>query len=302
MPRRWGYRDPLQTDIKPHPVCGASAPIGLRTKKITCAKISLLSHARRMQTRCMLDRSKERRLPVVLLIDDDLVSREVAATILTMAGFTVHTAESGEAALEMLANDVCRPGAILMDAQMPGLSGTELIAQLRSRTDTRIYAISGSDAPPEVAKAADGFLLKPFNAESLRKLIDGYRSENPPTVLDPNEPVVSAEVLAQLRKVMPESAVRQIYSAVVSDLGGRIQALGTAIAKGDMAEIRRIGHAIKGGCGMAGALQAARLGALLEAMPLNPKDNQLDNSAILLSDLRAAAQGLERMLEAELPA
>jgi HPt (histidine-containing phosphotransfer) domain-containing protein len=75
-----------------------------------------------------------------------------------------------------------------------------------------------------------------------------------------------------------------------------------AIAKGDAAEIRRIGHAIKGGCGMAGALQAARLGALLEATPLNFKDNQLDNSADLLSDLRAAAQGLERMLDAELPA
>jgi HPt (histidine-containing phosphotransfer) domain-containing protein len=101
---------------------------------------------------------------------------------------------------------------------------------------------------------------------------------------------------------MPESAVRQIYSVVVADLSGRIEALGTAIANGDAAEIRRIGHAIKGGCGMAGALQAARLGALLEATPLNSKDNQLDNRAVLLSDLRAAARGLERMLDAELPA
>jgi HPt (histidine-containing phosphotransfer) domain-containing protein len=101
---------------------------------------------------------------------------------------------------------------------------------------------------------------------------------------------------------MPESAVRQIYSAVVSDLSGRIVALGAAIAKGDSAEIRRIGHAIKGGCGMAGAVQAAHLGALLEVTPLNAKDNQLDNSTVLLSDLRAAAQGLKRMLDAELPA
>ncbi|HVN92923.1 MAG TPA: response regulator [Terracidiphilus sp.] len=255
-----------------------------------------------MQTRCMIERSEERRLPVVLLIDDDLVSREVAATMLTMAGFTVHTAESGVAALDMLDRELCRPGAILMDAQMPGLSGTTLIAELRKRTKVRIYAISGSDAPPDVAGAADGFLLKPFSAENLRKVIDGYKQEAPATLLDAKEPVVSAEVLSQLRKVMPESAVRQIYSAVVSDLTVRIQALGAAIAKGDAAEIRRIGHAIKGGCGMAGALQAARLGALLEATPLGAKDNQLDNSAILLNDLRAAAQGLERMLDAELPA
>jgi len=265
-------------------------------------QISLLTRTRQMQTRCMLDRATERHLPVVLLIDDDLVSREVAATVLTMAGFTVHTAESGDSALDILAKDECRPGVILMDAQMPGLSGTQLIADLRGQTKARIYAISGSDAPPEVADAADGFLLKPFNAEGLRKLIAGYAPEEPHTLLDPNEPVVSTETLSQLRKVMPEQAVRQIYSAVVADLTARIEALGAAIAKGDAAEIRRIGHAIKGGCGMAGALQAARLGALLEATPLNSKDNQLDNSAILLSDLRAAAQGLERMLDAELPA
>jgi hypothetical protein len=45
---------------------------------------------------------------------------------------------------------------------------------------------------------------------------------------------------------------------------------------------------------MAGALQAAHLGALLEA-----QDNHLNNSATLLRDLRAAAFSLERMLEVE---
>jgi CheY-like chemotaxis protein len=255
-----------------------------------------------MQTRCMLERAAKRQLPVILLIDDDLVSREVAATVLTMTGFTVHTAESGDAALKMLTNETFRPGVILMDAQMPGLGGKKLIAELRGRTKARIFIISGSDALPDLANAADGFLLKPFNAEDLSKLLMGNQPAASPTLLDPNEPVVSVEVLAQLRRVMPESAVRQIYSVVVADLSGRIEALGTAIAKGDAAEIRRIGHAIKGGCGMAGALQAARLGALLEATPLNPKDNQLDNSAVLLHDLRAAVRGLERMLDAELPA
>ena len=74
------------------------------------------------------------------------------------------------------------------------------------------------------------------------------------------------ETLAQLREMMPEAAVRQIYAAIVADLARRIAALETAIANRDAAEIRRIGHAIKGGCGMAGALQAARLGAC----PSNP--------------------------------
>jgi HPt (histidine-containing phosphotransfer) domain-containing protein len=102
--------------------------------------------------------------------------------------------------------------------------------------------------------------------------------------------------------MMPEAAVREIYAAVAADLARRIQTLEAAIARGDDGEVRRIGHAIKGGCGMAGAIQAARLGALFEDLPVDTESNHLDNSMALLSDLRAAARNLERMLEAELPA
>ena len=260
-----------------------------------------------MQTRCMFEHAAQNDLPIVLLIDDDLVSREVTATLLTMNGYSVHTAESGAASLKMLAGGKSRksgvvPDVILMDAQMPGVSGTNLIAKLRARTHARVYAISGSAPPPDVAAASDGFLMKPFDAEAVHKLLDSQKLDTAPSHIDLNEPVVSVEVLSQLRKLMPESALRQIYTVMVADLSQRIEALGTAISKGDAAEVRRIGHAIKGGCGMAGALQAAHLGALLESTPLESKDNQLDNSAALLRDLRAAVRGLKRMLEAELPA
>jgi CheY-like chemotaxis protein len=250
----------------------------------------------------MFELGSPKDLPVVLLIDDDLVSREVTATLLTMSGYSVHTAENGAAALNMLAPAKCHPEVILMDTQMPGLSGLKLIAALRVRSKARIYAISGSNPLPEVIAAADGLLVKPFDAEALKKLFDRQKPESVFSLLDPNQPVVSSEILAQFRKMMPEPSVRQIYAAVVADLGRRIEALAAAIAKRDDAEVRRIGHAIKGGCGMAGALQAAHLGALLESTPLEPQDNQLDNSAILLRDLRAAASALERMLEAEFSA
>jgi hypothetical protein len=55
---------------------------------------------------------------------------------------------------------------------------------------------------------------------------------------------------------------------------------------------------------MAGATQAARLGARIEAlgMAARPGGNELDNSARLLADLRSATQNLQRMLDAEFPA
>ena len=265
-----------------------------------------------MHTRCMFERTSQDALPLVLLIDDDLVSREVTATVLTMNGYTVHTAEDGAAALVLLSAaedrpqaispEPLRPDVILMDSQMPGLNGTQLIGELRARSSARIYVVSGSNPPPELTAAADGFLLKPFSADAFRKLLEGGKPEAVATPLDPNEPVVSLVILTQFRKLMSETAVRQVYQAVVTDLGRRIEALAAAIARGDGAEVRRIGHAIKGGCGMAGALQAARLGALLESWDNQSGDNQLDNSAVLLGDLRSATQRLQNMLDAEMPA
>jgi CheY-like chemotaxis protein len=250
----------------------------------------------------MLNFDDRRKLPTLLLIDDDLVSREVTATVLTMSGYTVHTAVDGDSAVEML-NGAFQPDAILMDAQMPGLSGTRLIAELRIRSKARVLAISGSNPPHEVVDAADGFLLKPFSIDALGKLLAGpatQLAQFAPSRLDPNEPVISPEILAQFRSMMPETAVREIYVAVVNDLTRRLQALEAAIAKGDDVEIRRMGHSIKGGCGMAGAMQAARLGALLEEACGETESNQLDNRMALLGDLRTAARNLERMLGAEI--
>jgi CheY-like chemotaxis protein len=258
-----------------------------------------------MQTKAMLDLGVRQDQLTVLLIDDDLVSREVTATVLTMNGFNVHTADDGTAAVDYIAGKNVAPDVILMDAQMPGLHGTALIAELRSRSRARIIAVSGSAPPAEVSAAADGWLLKPLEIAALRQILDG-RSALLETASSPagdgEPPMVSAEVLAKLRHLMPESSVREIYKAIVADLSRRAQILEIAMAKGDVAEVRRIGHAVKGGCAMAGAMQAARVGAELEAYSFELAGNQSDDSTRLLSDLRSAAQNLERILKGELPA
>lgn len=230
----------------------------------------------------------------MLLIDDDMVSREVMATVLTMSGYTVYTATDGAASLKMLEEGVCQPGVVLMDAQMPGLSGAALIAELRARTHAVIFTISASQPQKELVAVADGFLLKPFNPDDLRNLLKKLEPQNAsPAAPALDEPVVDAEKLAQLREMMPEAKVREIYATIVTDLNRRLQLLEAALVEGDDAEIRRIGHAIKGGCAMVGAQQASSLGALLEA-----EGNHLDNNPVILHDLRSATDNLERMLGA----
>jgi CheY-like chemotaxis protein/HPt (histidine-containing phosphotransfer) domain-containing protein len=241
----------------------------------------------------MLGLEADRNLPIVLLIDDDMVSREVIATMLTMTGYTVHTAENGADSVAMLDDGTCTPDVILMDTQMPGLSGIALVRELRVRSKAVLYAVSASPPPDEILKGTDGFLLKPFGPEELQRALQKRATKPEPSPLA-DAPVLNTVTLGQLRSVMPESALREVFAAVTSDLENRHTLLETAINKRDSAEVKRLGHAIKGGCSMAGAQQASKLGQLLET-----RGDDLEYSRSLLPHLRVATENLKRMLEAE---
>ncbi len=246
----------------------------------------------------MLGIGEKHELPTILLIDDDLVSREVIATVLTLHGHLVHTAEDGNEALQILEAGTVKPGVVLLDTQLPGLNGSELIAKVRQLGQDEIILISGSTPSDELIAAADGFLLKPFGADDLGKLLGQHRPKIDQAVTGAaEEEVINPATLAQFRQLMTESTVREIYAAVVSDLRKRQIALENAIAIGNSDEIKRIGHAIKGGCGMAGVVQVARLGAVFES-----ESDQLDNCTDALKELYTATQRLERILEKEFPA
>lgn len=244
----------------------------------------------------MLGIGADRNLPAILLIDDDMISREVIATVLTLSGYTLHSAEDGATALALLGGVAVGTRVILVDVQLEGLSGVDLIAKLRKASTARIYAISGSALPNNLKAAVDGFLLKPFGLDAFEKLIHDDAPSIGPAEALAGDPVISAEILSQFRQMMPEATVREVYKAVLADLQKHIKGLDGAIAGGDAAEVRRIGHTIKGGCGMAGARQAARLGALLES-----ESDELNNSAAIQIELKAALANLEGILKVEFP-
>src|SRR6516162_996207 len=140
----------------------------------------------------MLGIGASRNLPEVLIIDDDMVAREVMATVLTITGYTIHTAAQGEEALAQLDAGTCAPQVILMDTQMPGLTGTRLVEELRARSMASIYAISGSDVPDDIKTAVDGQLSKPFAPEALRQLLERQLPEQA-RAPEGDAPVVSPE-------------------------------------------------------------------------------------------------------------
>ena len=241
-------------------------------------------------------------LPSLLLIDDDAISREVLQMTLEMHGFAVETAEDGAEALALLAGENAQPDLILMDTQMPGLSGLALIEALRGCSKARIVAISGSDPRETIRQAADGFLLKPIQPEDLLAWID--RTE--PGAIAQSIARVQAEqqsgadivdpiVLGKLKAMMPASAVREIYAAVASDLSTRLVTLQAAMNATDSGEVARIAHAIKGGCAMVGLIGAREAASRLETSNL-PVTWPAE-----LAHLHSALKGLEVMLGGNFP-
>ena len=242
--------------------------------------------------------------PSVLLIDDDAISREVLSMLLEMHGYQVICAEDGAQALTAIdaAVDADQPQVILMDTQMPGLSGLDLIAALRSKTQARIVAISGSDPGDAIREAADGFLLKPIQPEDLDTLLAGDSAQA--TQSDSSGISVSASadheaidpvVLGKLKAMMPPAAVREIYAAVAADLGPRLDSLEAAMHAKDAPSVARIAHAVKGGCSMVGLTAATDAAARLES------SNLIETWPAELLELRGALSALRSILGDEFP-
>src|SRR5437773_10453321 len=78
----------------------------------------------------------------ILVVDDDAVSRKILARLLASAGYQCHECEDGTEALALV--HAKRPWLLLLDFDMPGLSGTEVLKSLGSDIDRAIAEIPAS--------------------------------------------------------------------------------------------------------------------------------------------------------------
>ena len=81
----------------------------------------------------------------ILIIDDDEDIAELESYILKEDGFETVIKNSGEEALEVL--DKEKFDLILMDIMMPGISGIELCAQIRSKVTCSIIFVTAETTP-----------------------------------------------------------------------------------------------------------------------------------------------------------
>jgi class 3 adenylate cyclase len=108
----------------------------------------------------------------ILVVDDQPDNVRLLADLLSLHGYAIETASSGQAALDAIARAV--PDLVLLDVVMPGLSGLDVLRRLRA--DPRLAAlpvvlVTALDPETErvngLEAGADDFLAKPVNGSEL---------------------------------------------------------------------------------------------------------------------------------------
>jgi signal transduction histidine kinase/CheY-like chemotaxis protein len=241
----------------------------------------------------------------VLVVDDRHVNREVARHLLERRGHSVTVADGGATAIERLIErefDV-----VLMDVEMPGMTGFDATAAIREREKrgagrVRIVAMTAhamaGDRDRCLAAGMDEYLTKPVRPTELYAAVEGGESgvRSPVSSLDDSGGDVRAagegkgdptptidwdfalEQCGGRREVLDELA--GIFVVDAADLVSKIVA---AAARGDAAELRRLAHALKGSARLFGAQTVGETAWELEQMG---RDNDVARAPATADRLR----------------
>ncbi|HJZ64973.1 MAG TPA: response regulator transcription factor [Candidatus Acidoferrum sp.] len=105
----------------------------------------------------------------ILIVDDAQQVRRVLRTALSAEGYTIFEAGTGEEALNVIRSSP--PDAILLDVNMPGMSGLETCKEIRRTSDVPILMLTVRNAEHDKVLAldagADDYVVKPFGMQEL---------------------------------------------------------------------------------------------------------------------------------------
>lgn len=110
----------------------------------------------------------------MLIVDDELSMREVLERVFRREGYTVHLADNGARALEMIRDHVY--DLVLSDVRMPTLTGMELLAECRHISSETMVILMTAYGTVESAReafkmGADDFIQKPFDIDEIKLVV-----------------------------------------------------------------------------------------------------------------------------------
>lgn len=123
--------------------------------------------------------SNKQAIPLILVVEDNMVNQKVACKLLDRLGYRTIVAEDGQQALKQLAASGAEISLILMDCRMPVMDGLEATKAIRAQGDfIPIVALTANTSEEDreacYASGMDDFLAKPVDKEQLDKVLKRF--------------------------------------------------------------------------------------------------------------------------------
>ena len=232
----------------------------------------------------------------ILVAEDNVVNRLVAMKSLERLGHHPVAVENGALAVEAWRGSGF--DLVLMDCQMPEMDGyqaTEIIRMEESDTGARVPIIAltanamRGDRDKCLQMGMDDHLAKPLKLRDLQAVIERWavRHREPRSAPHDGERAIMAEVTPVNRAYLLEmvdgdtTVVDEILQYFLQDTPRQIAALGEAITRGNLEEVQRLAHTLKGSSSNVGAEPLREKAWSLEHA------ESLAGAATLLADCRA---------------
>ena len=251
--------------------------------------------------------SPKARTHKILLTEDNPVNQKLAIRLLEKAGHRVTVANNGREAVRAWEN-MGSPGyeLILMDIQMPEMDGLEATAAIREREKSigehiPIIAMTANamrgDKERYMAGGMDGYVSKPILPRSLHAEIERCLDPIAKGIPVTTETTTSGELFDRsmlLERVEGDhELLNELIQLYFEDAPGLLAAMRGALERGNMPDLERSAHSMKGAAGNLCAQSTSAAAAQLEH---NAKAGDLAGAKESLESLEIIAERLVRAL------
>ena len=220
----------------------------------------------------------------ILLVEDNTFNQQVALELLEEAGASVCLANNGEEALDLLRQT--QFDCVLMDVQMPLMDGLQATRHIRADPQLahlRVLAMTATATSEDRVRCLDAgmddFISKPIQPAMMYQTIASWlpARETPPpparsraapafkTTLAGDPQVIDLSILAKLLGYNPEKVRKFAFKFLQTTQDG-FGDIDAALARGDVHQVRELGHRIKSSARTVGALGLAELCHSLETL------------------------------------
>ena len=258
----------------------------------------------------------------VLVVDDQPTNRELLRLLLTDSGAIVTTANDGEEAIRATLDSQPTPDLILLDMQMPNIDGYTAAKVLRREGYTRpiiamtANAMTGDDQKCKAAGCSN-YVSKPIDLSALLEMVFSCaaaksripsRNSRNLAEFDPNpalpklhltghslstnelisktqhDEVLKKTIQPNQASILPDNWLREFACELIDRVSDEIPQLVNAYESGDLPEIARLAHWIKGSGGTVGLPQLSDIAVRCEKAI---KEDQIDGILSTIQEINA---------------